>query len=92
MYRREVGECMEHIWITGCKTGNCGGTCHYCTLSICEVCGLCEGALTTECCGENAASHSDAVYNAQEDFVGGRWTLTPSPHSPYGVEILRERL
>lgn len=30
---------MEHILYTQCDSGDCGGTCAYCCLSICKVCG-----------------------------------------------------
>lgn len=45
-----------------------------CTLSICKVCGLIEGSLTTECPGvDSYKDHGDAVYKGLEDFRDGRW-------------------
>lgn len=55
-----------------CEYPNCpicdGGLFH------CTVCGLAEGSLTTECCGEKVSlSTEEQVYNGEINFRNGRW-------------------
>jgi hypothetical protein len=50
--------------------GDCGGTCNYCCLAICSVCGGGEGSLTTECCGEKMGSErEEAVYLSNLNYT-----------------------
>lgn len=80
---------MEHVKAI-CKTQDCGGMCMRCNLFICSVCGLLEGALTTDCPGVEAfRDHSDAVYDGQEDFKGGAWVPECSPCSPAFYRLSR---
>lgn len=53
----------------------CEGRCNVCDggLSICKVCGLAEGSLTSECPGEPAFDREDRVYRGEVDYRGGRW-------------------
>jgi hypothetical protein len=39
---------MDHVRQETCGR-DCGGTCVVCCCFVCKVCGLLEGALTTEC-------------------------------------------
>ena len=73
----------EHVWVkhTNCTNGFCpicqGG------LSICAVCNLIEGSLTTECPGVfSYDEHGQKVYHGEEDFVNGQWIPGCSIHSP----------
>ena len=84
----------EHQWE---KHQNC--TIDYCNiceggLSVCTVCGLFEGCLTTECPGvPSYRDHGDAVYNGSEDFVEGQWRRDRmSLHSPAGISQYVEQL
>lgn len=50
--------------------GDCGGTCNYCCLAICSVCGGAEGSLTTDCCGEKMGSEKEQeVYKSDLDYT-----------------------
>jgi hypothetical protein len=52
-------------------------------LSICKVCGLYEGSLTTECPGyECYAEKGDDVYAGKIDFRDGQWVEGKSPYTP----------
>jgi hypothetical protein len=54
-------------------------------LSICALCGLYEGSLTTDCPGvECYGSHADAVYAGHIDYRDGVWVMAASPHCPAG--------
>lgn len=78
---------MEHQWVEGCED-KCGA-CNLCCLSICKICGLYEGALTTECPGVHVPEQvSDLIYAGEMDFKGGRWVYTPSDHSPAAWRIV----
>lgn len=74
---------MNHIWV---QHTNCNNpTCWSCAggLSICSVCGLYEGSLTTDCPGYQCyGEKSDAVYKGEIDFVAGQWVPKVSIHSP----------
>lgn len=78
---------MEHKYLTS-ETCGCDPDeyCLVCSggLAVCAVCSLAEGALTTECPGEESMRlHGEQVYRGDEDFVGGCWqTGRSSPHSP----------
>jgi hypothetical protein len=77
---------VEHAYKTR-QDCDCSGdiNCWVCEggLFICKACGLLEGSLTTECPGVPSFSeHARNVYEGLEDFVGGEWVNTPSPHSP----------
>lgn len=59
-----------------CKLNSCiicdGG------LALCEVCGLGEGALTTECCGHRVDSDvADDCYIGKQDFINNIWVYKP---------------
>lgn len=71
-----------HRW-SHCRNPDCGGTCMDCNLAICEVCGLGEGALTTDCPRARIAQDlTDAIYAGKIDYRAGQWVLEASPHSP----------
>lgn len=75
---------MEHKWLVH---KDCHRTfCEICLggLSVCTVCGLIEGCLTSECPGEPSwEEHNEAVYHGEKDFRDGRWQEgVVSPHSP----------
>lgn len=80
--RRKIIPFPGHHWAHCDK--DCTG-CFLCDggLSVCTVCGLGEGALTTDCpqarCAEDLGA---AIYAGKLDFRGGRWHREPSPHSP----------
>lgn len=64
----------EHIYYGNCETGDCGGTCPQCSLSICKVCGLHEGSLTTHCSGKVVDDKdADLIYKGKLDFRSGKW-------------------
>jgi hypothetical protein len=77
-------EPLEHDYYKSCDRDDCDGSCPFCTLAVCKVCGLCEGALTTHCPGERVEEHrSKAVYAGKIDFVDGSWEDDRcSHHSP----------
>jgi hypothetical protein len=62
-------------------------------LSVCKVCGLIEGSLTTDCPEKKCHSiHGENVYLGLIDFVDGKWVNQCSPWSPYEhlkTEILK---
>lgn len=81
---------MEHVQAK-CTNPDCGGTCNVCCLFVCDVCGLYEGSLTTECPGEQASSaKATAVYEGEQDFRNGKWVNEVSIHSPKFCGISRE--
>ena len=52
-------------------------------LSVCTVCGLIEGSLTTDCPGYNCWSDkNEDIYAGKIDFINGEWVNKISPHSP----------
>jgi len=69
-----------HQYHDGCKD-KCGA-CNLCCLSICKVCGLFEGALTTHCPKTVTPEQQDLVYEGQLNFRGGEWLAECSEHSP----------
>ena len=62
---------LEHTYIDNCGNPDCD-TCPLCTLTICKVCGGCEGSLTTECSGENTYQKEEDVYSGKLDFRYGK--------------------
>lgn len=49
-------------------------------LAFCETCRLGEGALTTDCSGENSASKSDDIYAGKIDYRKGEgWVNKLNP-------------
>ena len=64
---------MEHVFKEcDCDERGCviceGG------LVICEVCGLAEGSLTTECYGKKVSyGVGEQVYAGKMDFINGNW-------------------
>jgi len=83
---------MDHVWITDCKTGNCGGSCFVCCCGVCAICGCAEGITTTHCPGYQPSKEViDAVYAGQLDFVDGWWATTCSPCSPRSGDEEPER-
>jgi hypothetical protein len=80
----------EHRYKTSADCGCAGtsreGRCDICDggLSICAVCRLFEGCLTTECPGVPAyRDFAAAVYAGEVDFRGGVWAAACSPHCPH---------
>lgn len=73
---------MKHEFLDGCKD-KCG-SCYLCCLSICKVCGLAEGSLTTDCPGvQSQKEYGDLVYKGKIDYRDGKWIYGKiSPHSP----------
>lgn len=63
---------LEHTYIDNCGNPDCD-TCPLCTLTICKVCGGCEGSLTTECSGENTYQKEEDIYSGKLDFRYGKW-------------------
>jgi hypothetical protein len=73
------------------KHTNCRqeGVCPICDggLSICTVCHLIEGSLTTNCPGKPVWKDlGDSIYAGDLDFRNGEWVNAPSPHSPASVQ------
>jgi len=74
---------MKHQWEEheNCDFAGCP-ICHG-GLSVCKVCGLIEGSLTTDCPGYPCWSQkNEDVYQGKIDFVNGQWVEQSSPHSP----------
>jgi hypothetical protein len=76
-------EDKQHTWVEheNCKKPYCeiceGG------LSICSICGLIEGSLTTECPGYRCwTEKGDDIYAGKIDFRNGQWVKECSPYSP----------
>lgn len=91
---------LEHTYIDNCGNPDCD-TCPLCTLTICKVCGGCEGSLTTECSGENTYQKEEYVYSGKLDFRYGKWrpnictrTMLWSPDEaiPNEIKYLQELL
>ena len=60
-------------------------------LSVCTVCGLIEGSLTTDCPGKPShALYGDNIYAGKIDFKGGKWVSECSPHTPAGHVITKD--
>lgn len=77
---------------SGCIENDRPGSCTTCNLFTCSVCGLCEGALTTECPGVPSWKEmGELVYSGKRDFINGKWSFTPSPHSPAGTARKRTK-
>ena len=78
---------MEHVQAK-CTNPDCGGTCPACTLAVCDVCGLFEGAQTTECpCVAVSGEQVQQVYEGKIDFRNGKWVKAVSIHSPEFIGI-----
>ena len=80
---------VNHIWV---EHKNCDQiACPICEggLSVCSVCGLTEGSLTTDCPGYTCwEEKNEEIYTGQIDFRNGKWVNKPSPHSPnYGCSL-----
>lgn len=64
----------QHDYYESCEQGDCGGTCLYCTLTICKNCGGTEGSLTTECSNEILSFEMEKrVYHGEIDYRCGKW-------------------
>lgn len=63
----------KHDFIESCGKGDCDGSCSLCTLSICKICKLFEGSLTTDCPGYDAQEWSSAIYADNADYKNGQW-------------------
>lgn len=51
-----------------------------CELAFCKVCKLYEGALTTDCSGENSASKAEDIYSGKIDYRKGEgWVNKLNP-------------
>jgi hypothetical protein len=72
-----------HVWYTSGDGHSCSewGECNLCVLSVCKVCGLLEGSLTTDCPGENSMKRSDEIYTSKLDYreSEGGWVNKFSP-------------
>lgn len=91
---------LEHKYIEKCGNSDCG-TCSFCTLTICKVCGGSEGSLTTECSGENNYQKDEDVYSGKLDFRYGKWRegictrimlWSPDKAIPNEIKYLQELL
>ena len=73
---------MDHIYAI------CDGYEHGCALcrgglALCAMCGVLEGALTSECSGQRLTSEQEeAVYAGTLDYRQGVWMNASSMHSP----------
>lgn len=76
---------MQHKYIEP-KDHNCNNPyCPICEggLSVCSVCGLLEGSLTTECpCVPSYQEYADDVYEGKIDYRNGEWVNKVSRHTP----------
>jgi hypothetical protein len=77
----------KHVFRTTCGATPCDrpGFCPICDggLAVCAVCGLAEGALTTDCPGIPATMEQmDQVYAGDLDYRAGVWVNACSGHSP----------
>lgn len=48
-------------------------------LAICKVCGLAEGALTTDCPETSASNRSDDIYSGKIDYREDAWVEAKNP-------------
>ncbi len=69
---------MKHKYAETCKKGQeCDDAgCWICRggLAVCNVCGLYEGSLTTDCPGvQSYDDYSSLVYAGKIDFRNGKW-------------------
>ena len=71
---------FSHAITTDCGKRDCAG-CVVCNCGVCSVCGLYEGALTTDCPGQQVDfDTSQKIYNsAKLDFRNGAWVEEPNP-------------
>lgn len=59
------------------------GDCIICNLSVCAICGLYEGTLTSECPGVECSDEKRLdIYAGLTDYIDGSWIDACSPHSP----------
>lgn len=76
----------------GCSREGC---CPICDggLSVCKICGLFEGALTTDCPGARVFSAtSDRIYRGDLDYRDGHWIEgQPSSHCPLGIQLAAQQ-
>lgn len=77
---------MKHVFKApedcNCHQYENGQSCPVCDggLSICKVCSLFEGSLTTDCPGEYAGDKADAIYAGNLDFREGQgWVHEKNP-------------
>jgi hypothetical protein len=72
-----------HEWVTQCDNPDCGGSCFVCCCGYCKLCGLAEGATTTDCPKVQVyTTHADRIYAGEIDYRDGQWVNECSPHSP----------
>lgn len=65
---KQVTTCLKHA---GPVSKFC--TCPHCTLSMCSVCGACEGSLTTDCSGERLSlDRQDEICETHLDYTDAR--------------------
>lgn len=71
---------MDHSITTDCKKPDCNG-CVVCQCGVCAVCGLYEGALTTDCPEMSVSFEiSMKIYDSGKlDFRNGKWVDEPNP-------------
>lgn len=56
-------------------------------LTFCETCRLFEGALTTDCSGENSTSKSDEIYSGKIDYRKGEgWVNKLNPTNQFWLK------
>lgn len=75
---------MKHVWYKSGDGHSCNdmGECQLCALDVCKVCGLYEGALTTDCPGDHVSyDKSEEIYHHKLDYREGEgWVNKFSPH------------
>lgn len=63
-----------HKFYTECEDKDCKGNCPKCSLTICKECGLYEGSLTTECCGEEVSGIlAVEISEGKLDYRNNKW-------------------
>lgn len=69
---------MNHIRAK-CMDDDCGGTCNYCCLFICEVCGGAEASLPTDCPGRRLTNEeSEGIEAGKLDYLSESWVQYPA--------------
>lgn len=85
---------MKHTLTPGCaksrSSDGCIG-CPQCNTRSCAACGLPDGALTTDCCGQTVtATATGKICDGKLDYRGGEWVNAMCP-AQQEVEKMRQR-
>lgn len=85
---------MEHKLTPGCGKRDCAG-CQICNTRSCTLCKLPDGALTTDCCGQEVtASATTKICEGKLDYRTldgeGAWVAAMCP-AQQEVEKIRQR-